>query len=58
MCRLHDGDTVRFRFLLLTQHGGAARCIDTDERNPVEILCRAVAAAMKAGDIPARRTRT
>lgn len=53
ICRLHDEDTVRFRFLLLTQHG-ALHHIDTDARNPVEILCRAVAAAMEAGEIPAR----
>ena len=52
MCRLHDEDTVRFRFLLLTQHGGL-RDVDTDARNPVEILCRVVSAAMEAGDIPA-----
>ena len=53
ICRLHDEDNLRFRFLLMTQHGYLAT-VAADERNPVEILCRAVAAAMAAGEIPAR----
>lgn len=53
ICRLHDTDTDRFRFLVMTQHGYLAR-VPRDERNPVEVICRAVAAAMEAGEIPKR----
>jgi AcrR family transcriptional regulator len=53
ICRLHDEDNTRFRFLVMTQHG-FLRDVPRDERNPVEIICRAVAAAMAAGDIPRR----
>ena len=53
ICRLHDEDTIRFRFLVMTQHGFPHHVERTD-LNPVEIMCRAVAAAMDAGEIPAR----
>ncbi len=53
ICRLHDEDTVRFRFLILTQHA-ALREVPHDEHNPVEIICRAVTAAMASGEIPRR----
>ena len=53
ICRLHDTDTDRFRFLVMTQHGFLTR-VPRDERNPVEVICRAVAAAMEAGEIPRR----
>jgi AcrR family transcriptional regulator len=53
ICRLHDEDTIRFRFLVMTQHGFLAT-VAHDERNPVEVICRAVAAAMQAGEIPTR----
>ena len=53
ICRLHDTDTDRFRFLVMTQHGYLAT-VPRDERNPVEVICRAVAAAMEAGEIPKR----
>jgi len=53
LCRLHDEDTVRFRFLLMAQPGGLAR-LPGDDRNPVDILCRMVARAMDDGDIPRR----
>lgn len=53
ICRLHDEDTIRFRFLVMTQHGFLHH-VPRDERNPVEVICRAVAAAMDAGEIPAR----
>ncbi len=53
ICRLHDEDTIRFRFLILTQHAFLP-AIPQDDRNPVEIVCRAVAAAMEAGEIPRR----
>jgi AcrR family transcriptional regulator len=52
ICALHAEDELLFNFLLLTQHG-FLRHVARDERNPVEIICRAVAAAMSAGDIPA-----
>lgn len=53
ICRLHDEDNVRFRFLIMTQHG-FLRDVARDERNPVEVICRAVAGAMEAGEIPSR----
>ena len=53
ICRLHDEDNIRFRFLVMTQHG-FLRNVARDERNPVEIICRAVAGAMDAGEIPRR----
>ena len=53
ICRLHDEDTVRFRFLVMTQHGFLHHVERTD-RNPVEVICRAVAEAMEAGEIPSR----
>lgn len=53
ICRLHDEDTVRFRFLLLTQHGFLHHVQRTD-RNPVEVICQAVADAMESGEIPRR----
>jgi AcrR family transcriptional regulator len=53
ICRLHDEDNVRFRFLIMTQHG-FLRDVARDERNPVEVICRAVAGAMEAGEIPRR----
>jgi AcrR family transcriptional regulator len=51
ICALHAEDELLFNFLLLTQHG-FLRHVARDERNPVEIICRAVAAAMAAGEIP------
>ncbi len=53
ICRLHDEDNTRFRFLIMTQHGFLA-AVPRDERNPVEVICRVVAAAMDAGEIPRR----
>ena len=53
ICRLHDEDNTRFRFLVMTQHGFLAD-VPQDERNPVEVICRAVAAAMESGEIPRR----
>lgn len=53
ICRLHDEDNVRFRFLIMTQHG-FLREVPRDQRNPVEVICGAVAAAMESGEIPRR----
>ena len=53
ICRLHDEDTVRFRFLVLTQHGFLHH-VERTERNPVEVICHAVAEAMDSGEIPRR----
>ena len=53
ICRLHDTDTDRFRFLVMTQHGYLSS-VPRDDRNPVEVICRAVAAAMDSGEIPKR----
>lgn len=53
ICRLHDRDGHRFRFLLMTQHG-FLRDVPRDLRNPVEVICRTVAHAMAEGEIPKR----
>jgi AcrR family transcriptional regulator len=53
ICRLHDEDNVRFRFLVMTQHGFLHH-VERTERNPVEVICRAVEAAMAEGEIPRR----
>ena len=50
ICRLHDQDNIRFRFLVMSQHG-FLRHVEPTPRNPVEIICRAVAGAMEAGEI-------
>jgi AcrR family transcriptional regulator len=53
ICRLHDEDTVRFRFLVMTQHGFLHH-VERDDRNPVEVICRVVSEAMRDGEIPWR----
>jgi AcrR family transcriptional regulator len=52
VCALHAEDELLFNFLLLTQHGFLRRFSEA-EHNPVEVICRSVAAAMEAGEIPA-----
>jgi AcrR family transcriptional regulator len=52
ICALHAEDELLFNFLLLTQHGFLRQFPATGD-NPVEIICRRVAAAMQAGEIPA-----
>jgi AcrR family transcriptional regulator len=53
ICRLHDEDNLRFRFLVMTQHEFLHH-VERDDRNPVEVICRAVAVAMVEGEIPSR----
>jgi AcrR family transcriptional regulator len=53
ICRLHDEDNIRFRFLVMTQHA-YLKDVPNDARNPVEVICRAIEAAMAAGEIPHR----
>jgi hypothetical protein len=53
ICRLHDEDSLRFRFILMTQHMNLPTA-RLDEANPVEVVVALVAAAMRAGEIPAR----
>jgi AcrR family transcriptional regulator len=53
ICRLHDEDNVRFRFIVMTQHANLWSVV-IDEVNPMEIVVRLVAAAMAEGEIPAR----
>jgi len=53
ICRLHDKDNIRFRYLVMTQHGFLHN-VERSDRNPVEVICQAVAAAMAAGEIPSR----
>lgn len=50
-CALHAEDELLFNFLLLTQHG-FLRQVPPTEDNPVEVICRTVAAAMSDGEIP------
>ena len=50
---LHDRDNLRFRFLVMTQHGYLGD-VPPDASNPVEYICRAVAEAMEANEIPRR----
>jgi AcrR family transcriptional regulator len=51
ICALHAQDELLFNFLLLTQHG-FLREVPEDDRNPVDVISRRVAAAVAAGDIP------
>ncbi len=53
ICRLHDEDHLRFRYLVMTQHSFLAQ-VPRDTKNPVEVICRTVAAAMASGEIPQR----
>src|ERR1700722_7969874 len=53
VCRLHDEDNVRFRFLVMNQHGFLDQ-VDYADRSPVEIICGVVAAGMAAGEISCR----
>jgi AcrR family transcriptional regulator len=52
-CRLHDEDHARFRFLIMVQHGQLA-AVARDESSPVEVIARALAEVMIAGEIPPR----
>ena len=51
VCALHEENELLFNFLLLTQHGFLHQ-VPPGDTNPVDIICRHVAAAMAAGDIP------
>jgi AcrR family transcriptional regulator len=53
ICALHAEDELLFNFLLVTQHGTLNEAMP-DDANPVEIICRCIAAGMENGDIPAR----
>jgi AcrR family transcriptional regulator len=53
ICRLHDADSLRFRFILMSQHANLPT-VDLGQRNPVEIVVRLVAGAMQEGEIPTR----
>lgn len=52
-CRLHDEDSLRFRFILMTQHANLPN-VTLGEANPVEIVIRLVECAMANGEIPPR----
>jgi AcrR family transcriptional regulator len=54
ICRLHDEDILRFRLLLLSQHGCLANLSPGDPHNPVDTLQRMIEAAMDRGEIPLR----
>lgn len=51
ICALHAEDRTLFEFLLLTQHRQLA-AFGRADANPVEVLHRAVADAMAAGEVP------
>ncbi len=53
ICALHDEDSLRFRFILMSQHSNLAS-IQLGAANPVEIVLALAAAAMAAGEIPRR----
>lgn len=53
ICSLHDEDSLRFRFILMTQHANLAG-VTLGALNPVEIVIRLVADAMASGEIPRR----
>lgn len=56
ICALHAEDRTLFEFLLLTQHRALHAAATTGPvepgANPIEVLHRAVAAAMAAGELP------
>jgi AcrR family transcriptional regulator len=51
ICRFESEDETLFTFLLLTQHRNLAHVPD-DAETPIELIQRAVAAAIAAGEIP------
>ena len=53
ICRLHDEDALRFRFILMTQHANLPDA-ELGEANPVQIVVDLVAAAMDGGEIASR----
>ena len=52
ICRLHDEDALRFRFILMTQHANLPNA-EMGEANPVQVVIDLVAAAMESGEIAA-----
>ena len=52
ICRLHDDDPRRFRFILMTQHTNLPNA-ELGEANPVQIVVGLIAAAMQAGELRA-----
>ena len=50
ICDLNREDEMLFRFLLLTQHRQLHR-VGNDDNNPVELVQRMIATAMKTGEI-------
>jgi AcrR family transcriptional regulator len=53
ICRLHDQDALRFRFILMAQHANLPTA-ELGETNPVQIVIELIAAAMAAGEIAPR----
>ena len=52
ICRLHDTDTTRFRFLLLSQHASLPNL--PAGNTPIDLVQLAVTQAMATGQLPAR----
>jgi AcrR family transcriptional regulator len=53
ICRLHDEDRLRFRFILMTQHANLPK-VELGAENPVEVVIGLVSGAMEAGESPVR----
>jgi AcrR family transcriptional regulator len=53
ICHLHDADSPRFRFILMTQHANLPTA-ELGEANPIDILLALVTDAVASGEIPAR----
>jgi len=51
ICRLHDEDAPRFRFILMTQHSNLPTA-ELGEANPIDIVQALITAAINAGEIP------
>jgi len=50
-CRFFDQDQVLFSYLLLSQHGHLQR-VTEEMANPVEVVCRVMAAGVDQGELP------
>ena len=50
VCRLEGEDYTLFKFLLLTQHGSLSAIGDGD-RNPIDLLGRLIAEAVRSGEV-------
>ncbi len=52
ICRLHDEETTRFRFILVNQYGSLSAIDPGAPVNPMELLQRTLQDAVNSGQIP------